>query len=258
MRTRPLYLPQPLHAAVHEGRITQIRQLVKRQPPEGCPVEFGDYYPVIVDKDGEEGHGPVRFGIYDASGLFDWGVSAPYQPGDTLWLREKWASPLLDKSCPGRVAYDADGVCGAWVSGGFICHGRVHEASGYSKYFPASGAATLGLRDYTDVRSGEFPSYKYGWRSSTTMPQWAARYWFRVVDVRAERLLDATQEDLIAAGVEYVDREPGYPNWRIGNKYYPCPHEGISALMKVPTLTNPWTWGYTVQASEKPEVPNAH
>jgi hypothetical protein len=82
--------------------------------------------------------------------------------GDELWVRETWASPEADKSRPGRVAYDADGMCGCWIGSGedrhFVCHGRVMGASGYHECFPKSGASSWGLGKYTDVRSGQYPS----------------------------------------------------------------------------------------------------
>ena len=44
--------------------------------------------------------------------------------GSRLWVRETWASPEPDKTKPGRIAYNADGLCGCWIGGDreFIYH----------------------------------------------------------------------------------------------------------------------------------------
>lgn len=131
--------------------------------------------------------------------------------GDRLWVRETWASPEVDKSKQGRIAYNADGVCGCWCGHSedrsFIYHGRILEADGYHQRFPKEGSSTFGLAKYSDIRSGEYPSYRYGWRPSIFMPRWASRILLEVEeDARLERLRDITEEEAIAEGIE---RSPG-------------------------------------------------
>lgn len=141
-------------------------------------------------------------------------VRCPFgEVGDRLWVKEKWASPEANKKIPGRVAYDADGKCGAWLGDGagglvYMHHGRVIESEGYKLCFPEEGDKTYGLGRYTDVRSGRYPSYKHGWRSSTHMPRWASRITLEITGIRVERLQEITEEGAIAEGVG-----PGYvPN----------------------------------------------
>lgn len=133
--------------------------------------------------------------------------------GDRLWCRETWATPEKDRARPGRVAYNADGLCGAFIGDGgggldFICHGRVHQADGYRQCFPAGGAATCNLAKYTDIRHGEYPSYRYGWRPSIHMPRWASRILLECTeDARMEPLHDLTDEEAVLEGC------PGSPDW---------------------------------------------
>lgn len=147
--------------------------------------------------------------------------------GDRLWTRETWAAPHKDKKKQGRVAYNSDGVCGCWCGQGedrtFVYHGRVLQADGYRQCFPPGGASTFSLGEYSDVRSGEYPSYKYGWRPCLFMPRWASRDTLEVLeDTREERLQDITEEDARLEGVEPCGCSG---RWR---NYGAAPHAAIN------------------------------
>lgn len=200
MKEKPILFSTPMVQAILAGRKRMTRRVVVPQPPKWVE-EMG--WTAFTPK----GHASGR-GIFGEEGPAEKFFKMPYEVGDRLWVRETWASPEVDKSRPGRIAYDADGLCGCWLGGGedrqFFCHGRILEASGYRQFFPASGSSTHGLGKYTDIRSGEYPSYKYRWRSPMFMPRWAARLWLEVEKVRAERLQDIDEADAIAEG----SREP--------------------------------------------------
>jgi hypothetical protein len=52
------------------------------------------YEPVKIDRHGEMYPGAPVYGVYDEDG--EWGAKCSFgQPGDTLWVREKWA-PVND------------------------------------------------------------------------------------------------------------------------------------------------------------------
>lgn len=185
MTERPILFSGPMVRAILEGRKTVTRRVVKPQP------RVSDEEAMVL---------PEAW----ATGFV--GVKCPHgRKGDRLWVRETWASPDQDKSKQGRVAYDADGVCGCWCGHGedrsFMYHGRILQASGFSECFPKSGSTTFGLGKYTDVQSGEYPSYKYGWRPSIHMPRWASRLTLELTEVRVERLQDITEADAQAEGV---------------------------------------------------------
>jgi len=137
-------------------------------------------------------------------------VPCPYgQPGDRLWVRETWA--YFDPDGSGED-YDSDhnddgkaGPCG------------VYRAEMLQDGHP--------LRDYWRRRiayKATFAEQKYGmgpvgpskWRPSIHMPRWASRITLEVTGVRVERLLDISEADAIAEGIERADDFFGCPCWK--------------------------------------------
>lgn len=178
-----------------ERRQTQLRRILKPQPVGQWVFQEDDgtWHEAWESAETDSYGGPLREERRP--------LKLPYTPGDIVYGRETWASPEDDKTKPGRVAYDADGRCGCWIGDEFLAHGRILEASGYSACFPPQGADTYGLSKYSDIRSGEYPSYKYGWRSSVHMPQWAARIWLRIGEVKVQRVQDIDPQDAHEEGL---------------------------------------------------------
>lgn len=92
--------------------------------------------------------------------------------------------------------------------------------------------------------------------SSRLMPKWAARYWLAILDVRAERLQEITEEDAIAEGVEPIMRDTGgYEPWGT-----PCPDHADyrspfaelwdSLHGKGAWDRNPWVFRYVFRKEE--------
>ena len=92
-------------------------------------------------------------------------VEPRYKPGDILWVRESW-----------RLT-DFEHVDNDW------------NASVQYKDL------TLGPRLH-----GLTDNERTGWRKSIYMPRAAARIFLRITDVRAERLQDVSEADIIAEG----------------------------------------------------------
>ena len=237
MKERPILFSGPMVRAILEGRKTVTRRVVKPQPM------VSDEEAMVL---------PEAW----AAGFV--GVKCPHgRKGDRLWVRETWASPDQDKSKQGRVAYDADGVCGCWCGHGedrsFMYHGRILQASGFSECFPKSGSTTFGLGKYTDVQSGEYPSYKYGWRPSIHMPRWASRLTLELTEVRVERLQDITEADARAEGIQVLPMQssddpsawwqssPGVHQDRTARGSFIQLWDSINAK-KHPWESNPWVW----------------
>lgn len=218
MKETPILFSGPMVTAILSGRKTQTRRVMLPQPDLGdtalrtgmgkiTPHPFAEGW--LLERWEKQERSFSNFGRCEILK-----IACPYgKPGDRLWVREKWASPEKDKSKPGRIAYDADGVCGCWIGHGedrhFICHGRVLHASGFHENFPAEGSTTRGLGQYSDIRSGEYPSYKFGWRPSIHMPRWASRITLEIVSVRVERVKDISRGDAMEEGCPFPNMADG-------------------------------------------------
>lgn len=155
MTEHPVICSTPMIHAILEGRKTQRRLVLKPQPnPLGteiiklhadrsCWLHLSEHNRLIALH------------------------SMPYQPGDTLWVQEKWATdaPDLD-TC--RRGVESDGPP-------------------YGPYYWATAT--------------EFDRRSLRWRSPRHMPRWASRITLRVTDVRVERVQDISESDAIAEGV---------------------------------------------------------
>lgn len=94
------------------------------------------------------------------------------------------------------------------------------------------------------------------------MPTWAARRWLRITDVRAERMLDISEEDALAEGLQ-IGRSPRTSDdpdkWRASDgTWYP---DHVSAWIdtmrahnpKMQPDDNPWLFAYTLEQVDKPK-----
>jgi len=91
-RERPIVCTAQEVRAILDGRQTQLRRPLHKQPPAegiGNILGPGIYHPTIVDRGGMEGPGPDTFGVYDDDG--QWCCPCLFgAPGDTLWVKEQW------------------------------------------------------------------------------------------------------------------------------------------------------------------------
>jgi hypothetical protein len=95
--------------------------------------------------------------------------------------------------------------------------------------------------------------YPFRWRSPLHMPRWAARLWFRVTDVRVQRLCDISEEDAKAEGCD--------GNCPVGyipaHQQSPCVYHYAQLWdrinPKTPWADNPWVWCFMLTRIERPE-----
>jgi hypothetical protein len=168
MKKRPILFKGEMVRAILDGTKTQTRRIVKPQPEitsdDDCRVKIN----------GNHHTGPSDYLLKDVLPRF----ACPYgQPGDRLWVREKWAAPvLLNESPPSEMD--------SWVMDG-LCWRLWYAADGFRSQLkePIIEGADQGR-----------------WRSSIHMPRWASRITLEIVGVRVERLQDISEQDAWAEG----------------------------------------------------------
>lgn len=170
IKSHPILFSGPMIRAVLEGRKTQTRRSVSRRLlgswdlPRG-PGDVAAGYPFIETADGEH-ISVVKL--------------CPYgQPGDRLWVREKFAY------CVGTTD-----ITDEWYSVSI-------PASQYKRDCPWLN--TYHITYAADDGPGDDPIHGR-WRPSIHMPRWASRITLEITGVRVERLQDITYDDVEAEG----------------------------------------------------------
>lgn len=147
MAIKPILFNTEMVRAILDGRKTCTRRLVRFLPGEN-----------------PQWTGYIRDGLMLYNGRNEpCIIKVPYQPGDTLYVRETW--------------------CGLPVNE--AGHMRGHTIY----YYKADG----------ELRP---KGWRGTWHPSIHMPKEAARIWLKVTDVRVERLQEITSEQICREGVE--------------------------------------------------------
>ncbi len=151
-------------------------------------------------------------------------IKPPHQPGDIVYAAEH----LFNQDC--FVAYKSDGL--------EFADPETHKA----KVWP----------------------WKKSLLSNIFMPRWAARSWYKILDVRAERIQDISPSDCEAEGIigkSMASPVRGLPYEEYTNGdgiIYGEPRLAFEALWNSihgPDAwdLDPWVWAHTLQRVEKPE-----
>ena len=161
MKERGILMNAPMVRATLAGRKTQTRRVIKVKPwVEIEERDDGTKWPWFHD--GENG--------------VDVWIPCPYgQPGDLLWVREKWAAHWMYNDVAARDARSGLPDDNLWYAAD-----------------PESTAGTHGCP--AQGRRGK-------WRSSIHMPREASRLLLEVTEVRVQRLNDISEEDAVAEGL---------------------------------------------------------
>ncbi|MCR9260739.1 MAG: hypothetical protein NXH95_13510 [Pseudomonadaceae bacterium] len=202
---RPIAFNAQMVNAVLEGRKTQTRRVLKKQP---TPYS-------IQHKSQEEADLVTQHGIMEY-------MTSPYGfPGDKLWVREAWrtGSELDDKNATEIMesAHDAGFTAGQYCP---------------LKYEADGAVRPWGECDLDDF--GPFGRYRHG----RFMPRWASRILLEVTDVRAERLQAITAADCKAEGIELTVPKDSDGWWR---SHFQTLWDSINGE-KHPWENNPWVW----------------
>lgn len=212
--------------ALLDGSKTQTRRVVKWKPLEGDSIydtwKLGKYH---------SGNPESGFVLRSRSGAFGcWEdrtlpIKCPYgMPGDLLWVRETWRPCGWDaEEDEVNIEFRAGGTAVKYYDDWYDRGKRMGMIEKICIELDKKGILLFD----EEGRDGDHPDfdddtaqyvwedeYPISWRPSIHLPKAAARIWLRVTGVRVERLLDITDEDAIAEGVEQVHHSfPAYRNY---------------------------------------------
>lgn len=182
VKERPILMSGEMVRAILDGRKSQTRRVMKRQPDEGWfPHNWGEVHKMkggqFIMRRGE----PVISGWGPGNSMGDEAYSCPYgQPGDRLWVKEAFrhygnqCSSDSPKKITGSVLYRADN-------------------------------ATLQVGSWEDFANAPQEKWwntgKTPWKPSIFMPRWTSRITLEITGIRVERLQDISEGDAYAEGV---------------------------------------------------------
>jgi hypothetical protein len=183
MAERPILFSGEMVRAILSGAKTQTRRPLTPQPYSngfkydrelGDILCHNDYLPpsaMLLDV----GRGKKR---YTTSDHEDWTHDCPFGlAGDRLWVRETYALIWPDEYEPSDIRENV----------------VEYRADHPGKRYPG---------DWPDCPASESDSSCPKWRPSIHMPRWASRLTLEIAEVRVERLMDITEADALAEGVE--------------------------------------------------------
>ena len=218
-KAKPILFNTEMVQAILENKKTVTRRIVKN-----AEIEIKNNYVTIqgLDRYGEHiDNDSCGFPYTNNEEITRYmnGNYAPYEIGDILYVRETWKIQSMSNSDK-RIKF----------------------------MYRANGNKDLETRYVADDRYKELLKYesKNGWQPSLFMPKEAARIFLGVTDVRAERLLDMSIEDMIREGVKVSDitTNRGIIKYRVVNRF----QELWDSTIKKKELdmygmdANPWVW----------------
>ncbi|MCK9468123.1 MAG: hypothetical protein M0Q49_01790 [Porticoccaceae bacterium] len=182
-RERPIIFGGEMVRAILGGQKTQTRRAVKPQPSMERDCEPEGYNWVPMHKGRELSHHQCPYG----------------QPGDRLWVRERWRVGAWDAD-EGAFALDyCDGPRRQWLKDPLD-----HDGTRFERLWIQ---CTDELRE-KGIPPGADGHYRWGpgksplrWRPSIHMPRWASRILLEILSVRVERLQDISGMDAKREGV---------------------------------------------------------
>lgn len=176
MKERPILFSGSMIMALLAGTKTQTRRVMKLQPAIHPSVYFGEDAKLRAGESFKGG----ALAVWPGESEFDYcDCHCPYsQPGDRLWVKEKWRT---------RREWDS------------ISPSKLPCADDFLVQTHLDYAAT--------IQSGLHGK----WRPSIFMPRWASRITLEIESVRVERLQEIGDDDAIAEGIEWGKHDEKIP-----------------------------------------------
>ncbi len=207
MKERPILMQGWGVRAILGGRKTHTRRVIKPQPNYSilkAGVELEPHRCLCL--------GPAHYG------RSEWGLyGAPHHPSDV---------PCFGYNCPYGNPGDLLWVRETWCSAA-PWDFNAQDNSGEYWYQATNGGKNAGP-----------------WSPSIFMPKCAARLWFRITDIRVERVQSISDEDIAAEGCE-----PEICNsaWDMFCSLW----DSINAKRGYSWESNPWVWVIVFERVEK-------
>ncbi|MEY8001568.1 hypothetical protein AB8U03_15470 [Clostridium sp. Mt-5] len=194
---KPILFNTEMVKAILEDRKTSTRRIIKPQPRYELRQRE-------IDK------GTNRWNEYGKEKVLDkitgstWGYGriCRYQVGDILYVRETW---------------------------------MIQSMSNFDKrikfMYRAQGNKDLEIRHVSDERYEKLLKYgcKNGWQPSLFMPREAARIFLKVTDIKAQRLQDITEREVLKEGIRRYHFNMNMPD-AYGDKLYTDPKVAFQTL----------------------------
>jgi hypothetical protein len=173
IKERPILFAAPMVRAILEGRKTQTRRVVKKQPPSDCNRHCWFDAPI---------YGWTR----EPEPAGEWHkVSCPYGiPGERLWVRE------------------------TFITGHNVDAGELLFRDEDGNDLPETVWYRAENEDFRWMNDDGEMTDKVPWKPSIYMPRRLARLNLEITDVRVQRLREISHEDAVAEGA--VEFETGY------------------------------------------------
>lgn len=179
MSVKPILFNTEMVRAILDGKKSCTRRLVKPQPDEKHIYPLG----YVIDSTEKKNVGCFGFVIDEYGGSIQH-VKPPYQPGDTLYVRETW-------QCWRAHRYEATADIRFRAGGDDV---RLQFANGNTD--------SINRLDY-DTFVHKWFSHNGEWKPSLFMPKEAARIWLKVTDVRVERLQEIDEYGVWDEGFKF-------------------------------------------------------
>lgn len=251
MKHIPILFSTPMVQAILEGRKTMTRRIIKQIPNEVSRVY------AFTDKG-------KHFWKEGINGVVEFGFRCPYgQPGDILWVREKWKLVAWNYDDGEMTVEYADGFrqeCEIDDDKTRWLLDQVEQLVFNDYYQPVSDEPTDEEEEMLKRTDKPQP-----FKPSIHMPKEACRTFLKVTNIRVERLQDISDQDAIAEGIlhdeigfkDYMADASGY-----GHPEHDYPHVQY-AQISFKTLwqsingpaswdANPWVWVVEFERTEKP------
>lgn len=228
----PILFSGPMVRAILAGKKTQTRRIIRipevvRAEPEDASASGGNesaYLNGLTEVGQREEDGVWRAFLteYPEEGSVD--VRCPYgKPGDRLWLRETWAAGAC-----------SEGLAPSCLSPSFY---RGPRSDNGGAWFQA------------DAAEPAHPVTPRGkWRPAIHMPRWLSRITLEVIEVRAARVQDISEDDARAEGAEKGNDHRVYPSKQAA--WVTTYRRGFEVLWdsingdrdRADWAANPWVW----------------